>query len=288
MSTHPEGRKNEKNRPFLKWPGGKFRLIDRIRSLLPQGKTLIEPFMGSGSVFLNTEYDRYLLNDVNHDLITLYKTLQQQGFEFIQFCQSFFTQRFNTEQKYYNFRTKFNRSKDPLERSALFLYLNRHGYNGLCRYNAEKGEFNVPFGRYVKPYFPEKEMQFFYKKSKRATFVCEDFTKTLRRTKKGTVVYCDPPYVPLSATANFTSYQAGGFSLEEQSVLAHLAMQLASKGIPVLVSNHSTELTKTLYQAAHITEFPVQRLISCKATDRRHVIELLALFSTDNSLNQNP
>jgi len=265
-------------RPFLKWPGGKFRLVEKIRSSLPDAKQLVEPFVGSGAVFLNTQYDHYLLNDVNQDLITLYQTLQTQGDAFIEYCRGYFIQRFNTEKKYYRLRAAFNAEKDPMVRSALFLYLNRHGYNGLCRYNRRKSEFNVPFGRYKKPYFPEKEMQLFHEKSKNVIFSCEDFTNTMNRAKIGSVIYCDPPYVPLSATSGFTAYHTRGFSLEEQTVLALLAKKMAAKGIPVLLSNHCNDFTRKAYQEALTQEFSVRRFISCKANERIQVQELLALF----------
>lgn len=265
-------------RPFLKWPGGKYRLVDRIRALLPQGKQLIEPFVGGGAVFLNTNFEHYILNDANQDLITLYKTLQKEGASFIEECRLFFTKKYNKEKQYYKCRTKFNACTDPILRSMLFLYLNRHGYNGLCRYNAGKGAFNVPFGSYIKPYFPEKEMLHFHEKAKRAVFVCEDFVETLKKAKKGSVVYGDPPYVPLTATANFTGYQARGFSLLEQEVLANWAKKLASKGIPVLLSNHSNNFTHKIYNDARVEEFAAQRSISCKIALRQPVLELLALY----------
>lgn len=269
----------QKTRPFLKWPGGKYRLIEHICALLPTGKQLIEPFVGGGAVFLNTNFENYLLNDANRDLITLYQILQTQGHTFIEICRTFFTKRFNIEKYYYRLRRQFNHSCDPIERSALFLYLNRHGYNGLCRYNRGKGEFNVPFGRYSKPYFPEQEMHLFYAKARRATFICEDFTQTMQRAKKESVIYCDPPYVPLNGTARFTGYHAGGFSLEEQKSLASLANQLARQGIPVLLSNHCNRFTLQAYKGAFIKKFLAQRMISCKTKNRKSVSELLALYS---------
>jgi DNA adenine methylase len=274
----PSQKSNEMIRPFLKWPGGKFRLIERIRAALPAAKLLVEPFVGSGAVFLNTNYEKYLLNDANHDLIMLYKILQKKGPDFIEFCRDFFVKKYNTEKKYYRFRSDFNTSQDPYLKSALFLYLNRHGYNGLCRYNMRKGEFNVPFGCYVKPYFPEKEMLLFHRKSKKVIFTCEDFSKTMNRIKNDSVVYCDPPYVPLTATSAFTAYQAGGFDLNQQRELAILAKKIANKGIPVLLSNHSNDFTREVYQGALINEFSVQRFISCKVADRAKVLELLALY----------
>jgi DNA adenine methylase len=265
-------------RPFLKWPGGKYRLLEQIHSWLPSGKELVEPFVGSGAVFLNTTFEHCLLNDANPDLITLYRVLQQEGHSFIEICRSFFTKKLNSKESYYRLRARFNACRDPIERSALFLYLNRHGYNGLCRYNAQKNEFNVPFGQYVKPYFPEKEMVYFYEKAKRVTFVCEDFAKTMQRAKKGSVIYCDPPYVPLNSTACFTAYRGSGFSLTEQEKLALLAKKLSAKGIPVLLSNHSNHFTNSVYQGALIKKFMVQRFISCRAVNRTSVQELLAFY----------
>jgi len=269
-----------KIRPFLKWLGGKYLLTERISAALPPGTQLVEPFVGSGAVFLNTNFKSYLLNDANQDLINLYQILQKEGQRFIEECRAFFIKKFNSEKHYYRLRDQFNESLDPTLRSALFLYLNRHGYNGLCRYNMGKREFNVPFGRYAKPYFPEIEMQLFYEKATQGQvrFVCEDFTKTLQRAKKGSVVYCDPPYVPLTNTAHFTGYQAGGFSLEEQRELAEQAKKLGKVGIPVLLSNHSNEFTHQLYKGAKIQEFDVRRSISCKTALRGQVLELLALY----------
>ncbi len=270
---------NKRFRSFLKWPGGKYRLLPRILERLPEGRQLIEPFVGGGSVFLNSDFKHYLLNDANIDLITLYKILQREGEAFIKICEGFFQKKYNTEKKYYRLREAFNKSAEPVERSALFLYLNRHGYNGLCRYNARQGAFNVPFGRYLKPYFPEEELYVFYEKSKRARFTCEDFSKTLHRARQGAVVYADPPYVPLNDTAYFTSYWQGGFNKASQEMLAKLALKLSDRGIPVLLSNHSTDFTKNLYKDASIEDFLVQRFISCKAFARTPVLELLALYS---------
>jgi DNA adenine methylase len=270
-------------RPFLKWPGGKYRLLGKILDHLPQGKTLIEPFVGGGAVFLNSDYSGYLLNDANQDLITLYQLLKKEGVSFIETCKPYFTKKNNSEKRYYVLRKKFNESQDPVERSALFLYLNRHGYNGLCRYNARKGEFNVPFGSYLKPYFPEEEMYYFHEKAKKAKFISEDFTKTLQRAKQGSVVYCDPPYVPLSVTAQFTNYRAGGFSLEQHEILANEILNLQTIKVPVLVSNHSTEFTRKLYCSAMLKEFEVQRYISAKSEGRRPILELLAFFQVDKT-----
>lgn len=265
-------------RPFLKWAGNKYRIIDRVQSSLPQGRRLIEPFVGSAAVFLNTDYPRYLLADSNKDLIDLYQILQAEGPGFIKDCSRLFRPANNSSEAYYRLREEFNACSDVRRRTILFVYLNRHGYNGLCRYNA-KGGFNVPFGRYKTPYFPADEMLAFHHKAQRAVFRHEDFEKSMRRARAGDVVYCDPPYVPLSNSSNFTAYSAGGFSLQQQERLAQLAERAVARGISVLISNHNTEFTRQAYDAARIESLSVQRYISCQGHKRRKVDELLALYS---------
>ena len=265
-------------RPFLKWAGNKYRIIDRIRKALPEGKCLIEPFAGSCAVFLNTNYDHYIINDNNPDLIHLYNILKKDGATFIKKCRYYFTPRFNNEEQYYKLRKKFNETSDIYKRAILFIYLNRHGYNGLCRYNL-KGGYNVPFGRYKAPYFPEKEMLFFHEKAQSAEFVLSSFECVIQSAKKGDVVYCDPPYVPLSHSANFTSYSTGGFNMEKQQQLADLANETSMRGIPILISNHNTSFTRKAYGNANkTTKFHVQRFISCNGKKRGTAGELLALF----------
>ncbi|MFT6343077.1 MAG: DNA adenine methylase [Paraglaciecola sp.] len=270
--------KDKKNRAFLKWAGGKFSLIEDITAKLPQAKKLIEPFVGAGSVFLNTNYSKYLLNDINADLINLYNIVKHQSSDYITDSAKFFTPAFNEEQRYYQIRQEFNDSEDIYERAIFFLYLNRHGYNGLCRYN-NSGKFNVPFGRYKAPYFPEKELVYFAEKSQLATFTCDSFEKVFARARKNSVIYCDPPYAPISKTAMFNSYAAGGFTLDNQIKLASLARRTGYKrNIPVLVSNHDTEFTRDIYQGADMTELQVSRFISQNGSTRIKVAELLALF----------
>lgn len=266
-------------KPFLKWAGNKYQIIDRIKRVLPAGKRLIEPFLGSGAVFLNTEYPEYLLSDINTDLINLYRILQEEGESFIHYCRQFFTPENNRPERYYELRDEFNSTKDIRLKSALFLYLNKHGYNGLCRYNSS-GKYNVPYGKYKKPYFPEKEMLYFYHKAQRAVFRNEDFVTIMQQARKGDVVYCDPPYVPLSDTANFTNYSSGGFGIKEQQLLVDLAQELAQRGVVVVISNHDTEFVQKAYKSAkQLDFFPVQRFISCDGANRNKANEVLALFA---------
>jgi len=268
----------KKNRAFLKWAGGKYPLMEDIRRHLPQGDCLIEPFVGAGSVFLNTDYERYHLADINSDLINLYNIVKHRSAAFIEDARRLFSPEGNSSECYYQRRTAFNASRDAYERALLFLYLNRHGYNGLCRYNL-RGEFNVPFGRYRKPYFPEAELLWFAERAQKATFVCESYDVTLTNAQAGSVVYCDPPYAPLSATANFTAYHTNSFSMREQQHLAELASRLALESrIPVLISNHDTALTRLWYQDAVLHVVKARRSISRSITGRTQVDELLALY----------
>jgi DNA adenine methylase len=273
-------RKGTDVKPFLKWAGNKFQILQRILEVLPSGGRLIEPFVGSGAVFLNTDYPSYLLTDTNRDLITLYGCLQEDGESFIEYCRSFFTPKNNAEEVFYTLRAEFNTTEDRHLKAALFLFLNRHCYNGLCRYNA-KGEFNAPFGRYKKPYFPAQEMRFFSDKANRqkAIFQVWDFEKAMRSAKPGDVVYCDPPYVPLSRTANFTNYSTGGFDLESQQRLADVAKEVAGRGLTVVISNHDTDFTRRAYANADLISFQVQRYISCNGANRGKAAELLAVYA---------
>ena len=266
------------NRPFLKWAGNKFSLLDRIKAVLPEGARLIEPFAGASAVFLNTNYKKYWINDLNSDLITLYRLLAENPKKFIAFAEKIFTPENNTPERFYELRTMFNETTDPYEKSRIFLYLNRHGYNGLCRYN-KKGKFNIPFGRYKKIYFPREEMLAFAEKIAPMKLSSSNFETIMKKAKLGDVVYCDPPYVPLSATANFTGYHASHFTMAQQAQLAELAKTLAKKGIPVIISNHDTPITRELYQGATLKKFKVQRFISCKPHKRVPAKELLAIFN---------
>ncbi len=267
----------KKNRAFLKWAGGKYPLLDDIKRHLPKGECLIEPFVGAGSVFLNTDFSRYILADINSDLISLYNIVKTRTDEYVQASRELFMPETNQAEVYYRFREEFNASQDPFRRAVLFLYLNRFGYNGLCRYNL-RGEFNVPFGRYKKPYFPEAELYHFAEKAQNAEFHCLSYEECMDRADSNSVVYCDPPYAPLSATANFTAYHTNSFSPKEQAHLAEMAEKLVSKQIPVLISNHDTPDTREWYRAAKHFQVKVRRSISSNGGTRKKVNELLALY----------
>jgi DNA adenine methylase len=272
----------KKQRAFLKWAGGKYNLMEAIVGHLPEADTLVEPFVGAGSVFLNTNYSKYLLNDINADLIHLYRFLQQKPQQLIDDARLLFVDNNNEKSVFLAMRQLFNQTTDPYQRSLLFLFLNRHCYNGLCRYN-QSGFFNVPFGKYKKPYFPEAELEAFAEKAKRATFVCMDYQQLFAQLPAEAAVYCDPPYVPLSKTASFTSYAKNSFNLDDQADLANLSEQAQQRGHPVLISNHDTSWTRKIYQGAELHSIQVGRSISQKGSSRGKVAELFALYKAGKS-----
>lgn len=262
---------------FLKWAGGKKNSLALIKNNLDFNcDRYIEPFAGSAVVFLNVNYSEYLVCDVNCDLISLYNIIKEQGVEFIEYCKTFFTSENNTEDKFYELRAKFNSTDGEEEKAALFVYLNRHAFNGLCRYN-RKGEYNVPFGRYTaNPGFPEREMLHFHSKAEGCEFRCQDFALALSDLNEKDVVYCDPPYVPLSDTASFTSYATDDFTPDDQRRLTAIAEQ---RKCLFLISNHDTEETRELYSNAdQIEKKDINRSISGRAEGRGKVGELLAIY----------
>jgi len=268
----------KKNRPPLKWAGGKYSLLEKIAKYLPEGGRLVEPFVGSGAIFLNLEYDEYYLSDINKDLINLYKTIKNDKIDFIDYAKSYFTPKFHSENSFYDLREIFNHTTDINEKSAILIYINKFGFNGLMRYNSSGG-MNVPYGHHKKiPSFPEKQLIHFLKKSEKAVFRNLDFRTVISRAKSDDIIYCDPPYVPISNTANFTAYSAGGFTEQEQIDLSLLAEDMKNKNIPILISNHYTPATKRLYKAARKYKFPVQRMISCNGKKREIAMEILAVY----------
>ncbi len=264
------------NKTILKWAGSKVRIMEQLRPHLPKTKRLVEPFAGSCAVMMNTDYEQYLTADVNRDLINLYKIIKYGD------CNSFIEAvavvfgGANEDGEYYRIRDCFNeernfRFSNPFEMAVWFLYLNRHCYNGLCRYSQKSG-FNVPFGGYKKPYLPRKEIHEFSAKSAGAAIICQSWEETLLQIRDGDGVYCDPPYMG----KDFTQYQAAGFSDGDQVALAEtLAVLYDHYSIPVTASNSlaAKELYADLGFTIHEIEAP--RSISANG-NRKPVTEIIA------------
>lgn len=270
------------NKPFLKWAGGKYRVLPHILPLIGTPKQYIEPFAGSLSVALNVVALKYVLNDFNSDLINLYELIMNDK-KFIDDCEQYFVSN-NTEEIFYRSRNEFNDAQDVRNRAILFVYLNRHCFNGLTRYN-KLGKFNVPYGKYKSPYFPRKEMENFISvfTEQSIEFSAGDFAadKLYQNVDSSTVVYFDPPYLPLTDTAYFTDYTTGGFDYDDQVRLRDLAVLLANRGARVIISNHDTPVARELYATADITSIDVGRSIAAvsKGTLREKVKEVLAVWN---------
>ncbi|EIG7919004.1 Dam family site-specific DNA-(adenine-N6)-methyltransferase, partial [Escherichia coli] len=246
----------EFERSIFKWAGGKFGVLEQIFRYLPEGKRLIEPFVGGGAVFMNAGYQENLLNDVNADLINFYKTLQREAHSLITLAHRFF-QDYNTQEGYLAVRNAFNKQVyDDLHRAAAFLFLNRHCFNGLTRYN-QAGEFNVGYGKYKTPYFPLQEMEAFLGAEGRSEFVCGDFAAVIEAAGEGDVIFCDPPYEPLPNTEGFTNYSGHDFKFEEQKRLVSLLTDAHRRGAKVLITNSGAPNIRELY---HDSGFRVEPL----------------------------
>ncbi|EAA8307550.1 Dam family site-specific DNA-(adenine-N6)-methyltransferase [Salmonella enterica] len=265
-------------RPFLKWAGGKYSLLPELERLIPAGKRLIEPFVGGGSVFLNSDkHERFLLADINADLINLYQMLAVAPDSVIAEAIKAF-RHLNDAENYTAIREAFNAWQlNAIERAAAFLYLNRHCFNGLMRYNLD-GFFNVGWGKYKAPYFPEKELMAFRKKSSACVFMNAGFERTLRLAGDGDVVYCDPPYEPMPGTAGFTSYASGGFSWDSQVALAESCVAAHQRGAKVFISNSTAPRVIELYERHGFTLHRVnaRRSISSKGSTRETANDIVA------------
>lgn len=257
---------------ILKWAGNKTAIMPELIKHLPAGPRLVEPFAGSCAVMMATDYPHYLVADINPDLISLYKHIAFDCDKFISNAKGFFAST-NSAESYYNIRQDFNNSAEITSfwRAIFFLYLNRHGYRGLCRYNL-KGHFNVPYGNYKSPYFPENEIRAFAEKAQRATFICASYEETLEMLQAGDVVYCDPPY-----DGTFTGYHTAGFSDDEQYRLASILECRSSEGHPVVVSNSDTMLTRSLYRDFVRHRITAKRSVGVAAGEGKSAEEIIAV-----------
>ncbi|MCS3425895.1 DNA adenine methylase [Rahnella sp. BIGb0603] len=270
----------EQVRTVLKWAGSKIRIMDILKQHLPAGRRLVEPFAGSCAVMMNTDYEEYLIADINPDLINLYQNIKLNPERFIAYARKFF-ELCNSAEDFYIVRADFNLSSASEERAVMFLYLNRHCFNGLCRYN-RSGGFNSPYGKYKAPYFPEKEIRAFAEKAKRATFICCSFDEALAMVLPGDVIYCDPPYLPASSTANFTGYAAACFGKLEHEQLSANLLVLAERSYPVIASNADTREARGLYGKFKIASFDAPRSVGAAAGSIKTAPEIIAKITPKN------
>lgn len=257
---------------ILKWAGNKTSLMPELMKHLPAGQRLVEPFAGSCAVMMATDYPRYLVADINPDLINMYRVIKQDTGAFLTVSRDCF-ERLNNPEDYYLIRERFNSCLEltDITRAAYFLYLNRHCHRGLCRYN-KQGKFNTPYGHYTRPYFPKSEIIAFADKASRATFICASYDETLALQQAGDVVYCDPPY-----DGAFSQYHTAGFTDDDQYRLASILERRASEGYPIIVSNSDTSLTRSLYRNFKFHRVSAQRRMSLVSGDPRSAVEIIAV-----------
>ncbi|EDC2509018.1 DNA adenine methylase [Salmonella enterica] len=256
---------------ILKWAGNKTAIMPELIKHLPGGPRLVEPFAGSCAVMMATDYPHYLVADINADLINMYQVIKDEVEHFIAISKALFACN-NFSEQYYVIREEFNHlhSLDLIWKAAYFLFLNRHCYRGLCRYN-RAGHFNVPYGNYKAPYFPEAEIRTFAEKAQRAKFICASYDETLALLVPGDVIYCDPPY-----DGTFSGYHTAGFTEDDQYHLASILERRSSEGHPVIVSNSDTSLTRSLYRNFTRHRITAKRSMGVAAGDGKSAAEIIA------------
>lgn len=265
--------------PVLKWVGGKRQLIEAFSPLLPQRYTsYCEPFVGGGALLFHLQPKTAYVNDINSDLMRVYTVIKDQVDELIEEIKTYKNEStfFYSVRDWDRDRQKYDSLSD-VKKAARILYLNKTCYNGLYRVN-NAGEFNSPFGNYRNPNIvnePVLRAVSSYFNNSTVTFTSVDYTEVLSNVKKGTFVYLDPPYDPISETSNFTGYSRGGFSKEEQVRLRMCCDELDKRGIKFMLSNSATDFIKDQYSAYNITEVHAKRVINSVGTKRGDVDEIV-------------
>lgn len=264
-------------RPFLKWVGGKTQLLREIQLLIPeQFGTYYEPFIGGGAVYFHLRPPRAVIGDVNQELIDCFGAVRDCLPDVIDVLE---THRYEQEY-YYSVRAADRETLTLPEKAARTIFLNRTGFNGLYRVN-KKGTFNVPFGRYTDPLICDEENLAACAEVLAETELrCGNFKSVLATVRAGDFVYLDPPYVPASKTANFTSYVAGGFGHDDQMELAQELERLHSIGARFVLSNADAEGVRAMYEALDIDTLRIigvqaLRAVNSKSTKRGRVGEVL-------------
>lgn len=277
--------------PFVKWAGGKTQLLESLLSALPgEFRDYHEPFLGGGAFYFALKAagrtERAFLNDSNADLIDAYVAVRERVDEVIgalRRMEKAYRRTSRQSDFYYSIRSVRPRSK--VRRATRFIFLNKTCYNGLYRVN-RRGEFNVPFGRYVNPRVcDEANLRLASNALSGVGLTAVDFKKALSDVRQGDLVYLDPPYFPLSQTANFTGYTAGKFGLAEQEELAAEFERLDRIGAYVMLSNASHRTIDMLYggKGYDISEVRAKRIINCDATRRGPVTEIIVRNYADAS-----
>ncbi|HZX93037.1 MAG TPA: DNA adenine methylase [Myxococcales bacterium] len=258
--------------PFLKWVGGKTSLLPELLKHVP-GRTrrYHEPFVGGGALFFAVAPRRASLSDGNGELIHCYLQIRDDVFSVLDALARHVYEKAH----FANVRALDPLGLSPAARAARFIYLNKTCFNGLWRVN-RAGRFNVPIGRYKNPRFHDPSTLITASHAlKGVQLDCLPFEDALSRTAPGDFVYLDPPYDPVSPTASFASYTAGGFGWEDQKRLARCCFTLNRRGVRFLLSNSATARVRELYRGFEQRTVRAPRFINSKADSRGRVDELL-------------
>ena len=270
-------------KPFVKWAGGKRQLIPELTKHLPKKfDTYFEPFLGGGALLFHLLYEKPNLkcqvSDLNPDLILSYVTIRDKIDDLLKSLKEHSDRYFNDSKSYY-YSVRETNPKNQVEKVSRLLFLNKTCFNGLYRVNS-KGKFNVPLGRYSNPNIIQEENlravnQFLLQN--KIIIKCQDFSSTVEKVKKGDFVYFDPPYQPVSKTANFTSYTNSNFNFNDLKRLAKVSNQLVKRGVNVLLSNSSSKQVLDLFDTKdwEIVEIEANRAINSDADKRTGHSELL-------------
>jgi DNA adenine methylase len=272
----------------VKWAGGKRKLAPLLIETFPEDfdpekNRYFEPFIGGGALMfalgnpegkLNIPGNNLFINDLNPELTNTYEVIRDNVSGLIKELEQL-SKKIN-EKTFYEIRATVPRSK--VARAARFIYLNKTCFNGLWRVNS-KGDFNVPFGKSKNPaLYIEENLRACSKRLKGSTITNESFEKAVAKARKGDLVYFDPPYIPLSASASFAAYAKEGFDLSHQELLSETIQKLSKKGVSVLLSNSDTPMTRKIFRnTLTLRKVLMTRSISSSGATRNPVFEVLGM-----------
>ena len=269
-------------KPIVKWAGGKRQLIDKLLEYMPNKyNDYFEPFIGGGALLFELMPDKATINDVNKELLAIYRCLANDNW-FKLMIEDLETHERNHSEEYYYKVREMDRSPEfeilPIwKRASRAIYLNKSCFNGLYRVN-NNGFFNVPFGKKKKVQTYDKEnigLLHDYFMNGEIKILEGDFVKAVENAKEGDFVYFDPPYDPLEDKASFTSYTKFDFTKEDQKRLAELYKELSNKGVYVMLSNHNTKYINELYDGFNIHVVNAKRMINADSKGRGNVEEVI-------------
>ena len=260
--------------PFVKWAGGKRQLIPQIRERMHEKyNDYYEPFVGGGAVIFDLLPANALINDINKALINTYRTICNEPDAFLKEVNRLDNDMWEDGKKYYysireHYNDKLMRSEYDVELAALFVFINKHCFNGLYRVNG-KGLFNVPYNNSRRVSVDEDVIIATSEYLRGVTIIDGDFEQACKNAKKGDFVFIDSPYAPLNPTS-FESYTKEGFDIESHKRLAKLYDELTARGCYCMLTNHNTELINELYgnKDYKIDVVSVKRMINSDASNR--------------------